>query len=467
MALNTEREKGAHLLRRFGLGASEAELDYYLKDGLNGAIDRLLDYDKVDEGFNVEVESLVNQNGALQPQAVGLWWAARLVSTQRPVQEKMTVFWHDHFATSASKVQNGVSMHNHLDTLRQNATGSFRTMVHEVSKDPAMLFWLDNQFNVTGKPNENFAREVMELFTLGVDNRYTEQDIKEAARAFTGWSIGPVRNQQQGPRRRQQFLFRPALHDNGEKAVLGERGNLSGEEVIDLLCHLPETSEYITKKVWEWFAYPNPDEALVTRLAKNFRQDNLSIKSLLKGIMKSSEFYSVKADRTIFKSPVDFTVVTMRQLGVSQALAASLAGAPENVRGRLQPVQAAYSSMRSMGMQLLYPPDVAGWETGASWITSATMMERINWGNKLFGQAKSGAQLRFQSFPVLAADPTPQGVAKKLVSVFDAPIPSYKMPKLVEAAKKASGGAVTAQNANATAAAVTRLIFAAPEFQLM
>jgi uncharacterized protein (DUF1800 family) len=226
-------------------------------------------------------------------------------------------------------------------------------MLQAVSKDPAMLFWLDNQFNVKGKPNENFAREVMELFTLGVDNRYTEQDIKEAARAFTGWSIGRAPGAGQGPRRMQQFVFRPFLHDDGEKTVLGERRNLTGEEVIDLLCNLPETSEYITKKIWEWFAYPNPEPALIVRLAKKFRADNLNTKSLLKEIMRSSEFYSPKAERSIYKSPVDFTVVTMRQLGVSQALSAALARAPENTRGQLQPVQAAYSSMRSMGMHLL------------------------------------------------------------------------------------------------------------------
>src|SRR5688572_9675267 len=192
MALTTERDKGAHLLRRFGLGASEAELDYYLKDGLSGAIDKLLDYDKANEGFDGEVEKFQNQNGQLQPQAVGVWWTLRLVATQRPLQEKMTVFWHDHFATSASKVQNGPTMHRHNDVLRENATGNFKAFLTEVSKDPAMLFWLDNQYNVAGKPNENFAREVMELFTLGVDNGYNEQDIKEAARAFTGWSIGRV-----------------------------------------------------------------------------------------------------------------------------------------------------------------------------------------------------------------------------------------------------------------------------------
>lgn len=464
MALTTDREKCAHLLRRFGLGASEAELSYYLKDGLNGAIDKLLEYDNADEGFNVDIEKMANQNGQIQAQAVGVWWTLRLIATRRPLQEKMTVFWHDHFATSASKVQGGPLVHQQNELLRINATGSFRTMLQEVSKDPAMIFWLDNQFNVKGKPNENFAREVMELFTLGVDNGYTEHDIAEAARAFTGWSIGG-RQTNKGPR--GGFQFRPALHDGGEKTVIGRSGNLTGEEVIDILCDQPGTTEHITKKVWEWFAYPNPEPALITRLAKTFRQENLSIKSLLKAIMKSSEFYSPKADRTIYKSPVDFTVVTMRQLGVAQALSTVTAGSDEFARAQLQPIQVAYQTMRNMGMQLLYPPDVAGWETGPNWISSATMMERINWGNKLFGQAKTGAQLRYQSYSIFAADPTPNGMAKKLVSVYDAQIPAYKIPKLVEAANKASGGKVTPQNANATAAAITRLIFASPEFQLM
>ena len=466
MALSTEREKCAHLLRRFGLGASEAELDYYLKDGLNGAIDRLLDYSSVPEGFDLDVQKLANQNGVIQPQIVGVWWTLRLVSTQRPLQEKMSVFWHDHFATSASKVQNGPVMHAQNEVLRKNATGNFREFLTEVSKDPAMLFWLDNQFNVAGKPNENFAREVMELFTLGVDNNYTERDIKEAARAFTGWSIGRTGNR--GPRPNQGFVFRPNLHDRGMKTVIGRSGNLSGEQVIDILCEMPESAEYVTKKIWEWFAYPNPEPAMIARMARKFQRDNLSIASLLKDIMKSTEFYSPKAERAIYKSPVDFTVATLRQLGVGQPLKQALQAAEaNNLRGRIAPVQVAYQSMRSMGMHLLYPPDVAGWETGPNWITSATMMERINWGNRLFGQAKTGAQLRYQSYPIFSKATDAKAVAEKLMSIFDAPIPSYKRAKLTEAATKASGGTVTPQNANATAAAVTRLIFAAPEFQLM
>ncbi len=464
MGLTTDREKGAHLLRRFGLGASEVELDHYLKDGLNGAIDRLLDYKDTDEGFDVDVMKYANQNGNIQPRQVSLWWTLRLATSQRPLQEKMTVFWHDHFATSAAKVQSGPLMHQHNEVLRSNATGNFRTLLTDVSKDPAMLFWLDNQFNVAGKPNENFAREVMELFTLGVDNGYTEDDIREAARAFTGWSIGRVATES-GPR--QGFIFRPRLHDRGDKTVFGLTGPFSGEQVIDILCDMPETCEYVAKKVWEWFAYPDPEPAMIARIARRFQADSMSIKTLLKEIMKSSEFYSPKAERAIYKSPVDFTIPTFRQLGYGQLVKESFAAAPDNIRALTAPVLLANQSMRNMGMDLLFPPDVAGWETGANWITSATMMERINWGNRLFGQGRGGVQVRFRALPMFESDPTPQGVAKKLVSIYDAPIPSYKMPKLVEAAEKASGGRITQRNANATAAAVSRLIFAAPEFQLM
>lgn len=469
MALQTERQKGAHLLRRFGLGASEAELDYYLKDGLNGAVEMLLDYDKVDENFNYDIEELRRKNkNNIPPQGVGVWWTARLLVTQRPLQEKLTLFWHDHFATSASKVTQGPMMYLQNEILRQNATGSFKTLLMEVSKDPAMLFWLDNQYNIKGKPNENFAREVMELFTLGIGN-YTEHDIQEGARAFTGWTIRR-RPRKDGDEDRPQteYAFNPRQHDDGEKEFLGATGNFNGDDVINHLCEMPRTAEYITTKLWEWFVYPNPDKDLVGRLADKFRRADLSIKELLRAMMTTPEFYSNKAERAIYKNPVDFVIVTLRQLGIGQIVAEIIndaANAPEdaNPLGRLAAAAQSYQSMKQMGMQLLYPPDVAGWDSGPAWVTTATMVERIAWADKIFGRGRFGA--RFTSYRLFEKDPSPKGVAEKLVSIFDAPLPASKMPKLIEAALKAMGGRLTPQNANATAAAVARLIFASPEFQ--
>jgi uncharacterized protein (DUF1800 family) len=469
MALRTDREKCAHLLRRFGLGASEAELDYYLKDGFNGAIDKLLDYENTDEGFKLDVETLRNgKNNQLNPNTVAVWWTARMLITRRPLQEKMTLFWHDHFATSGEKVNQGGMVYNQNEILRQNATGNFREMLMQVSKDPAMVFWLDNQYNVKGKPNENFAREVMELFTLGVGN-YTEKDIQEGARAFTGWSIQRTVRQEGDEKRPQaEFAFRPRLHDDGPKTYLGASGNLTGDDVINHLCDLPRTAEYIAWKLWEWFAYPNPDKNLIGRLADKFRASNLSIKELLRGIMTSSEFYSDKADRAIYKNPVDFVVVTLRQLGVGQILSDMIGNidagpANQDPVTRLLYARSSYQGMTQMGMKLIFPPDVSGWEGGAAWVTTATMVERISWADKLFGRARFGVP--FTSYRIFEQDPTPKGVATKLVSIFDAPISPAKMGNLVTAADRAMQGRLTPQNSNAVAAAVCRLIFASPEFQ--
>ncbi len=482
MAARSEREKIAHLLRRFALGASEAEIDYYGQGGLKGAIDKLLDYESVDENFGVTLSAFQQQNnGRVNIRGVQAWWVLRLLTTRRPLQEKMTLFWHDHFATSASKVNAPLMMYQQNELFRRNATGKFPVLLEEASKDPAMLFWLDNQFNVRGRANENFAREVMELFTLGIGH-YSEKDIQEASRAFTGWSIRrlPQRDtMQMGDQYRQaEYVFRRPQYDAGEKSVLGKTGALTGEEVLSHLCELPRTAIYISQKLWEWFAYPNPEPSIVDRIANRLRDSGLDIKAALRAIMETPEFYSEKAFRAVYKNPVDFCIPTLRQLGVGettmQLIQQAPADAPQGPRRFMGAVAALQQTMDAMGMELLFPPDVAGWDGGQAWISTATMVERIQWADRVFGVANEGAargvrqraQIRFGAFPLFASDPSPEAVAKKLVSLFDAPIPEEKMPQLVAAAEKESGGRVTQQNANKTAAAVTRLIFGAPEFQM-
>jgi uncharacterized protein (DUF1800 family) len=470
MALITERQKCAHVLRRFGLGASESELDFYLKGGLESGIDLLLNFDQTQEGFDLPIEAMANaKNGNVNPQAVSVWWTARMLTTSRPLQEKMTLFWHDHFATSGSKVLAGLWMHRQNEILRANCTGNFRTMLHEVSKDPAMLFWLDNQFNVKAHPNENFAREVMELFTLGIGN-YNEKDVQEGARSFTGWSIQRGNGKQlpadgKGLKRGDaEFIFRPFLHDDGGKSYLGQSGNFNGDNVIDMLCDKPRTAWYITKKLWEWFVYENPDDALVDRFSAKFQKSGLNIKLLLRNIMTSPEFYSEKAERGIYKCPADFCVATLRQLGVGQMVAQQIASSPTEGPKRMPAAQLTRVKMKDMGMEILYPPDVSGWDGGANWVTSATMVERIEWGQILFGTG-GRYNLRYPVAGLLQNDMTPKGVVAKLISVFDAPIPPDKVQRLVAAAQRTSGGSINAQNVGETAAIVAKLIFASPEFQ--
>jgi uncharacterized protein (DUF1800 family) len=285
---------------------------------------------------------------------------------------------------------------------------------------------------------------------------------------------------QQDSYRQTEFFFRRNLFDPDDKTVLGKTGPYTGEEVLHLLCEQARTPIYLAEKIWEWFAYPKPEQAVLNRLAMNFRNSGLDIRQLLRDVMEAPEFYSPKAERAVYKNPVDFAVSTLRQLGVGEVVLSQVKNAdPNNPQGARRYFGAAVAlqqTLDGMGMELLFPPDVAGWDGGAAWISSATMVERIRWADLIFGVAgeqqrtqgvRGRAQVRYQAFPLLRTDPTPEGVVRKLVSVFDAKLPESRTRSLVEAARKASEGRLTPQNANVTAAAVTRLIFGSPEFQMM
>ena len=454
----SEREKVAHLLRRFGLGASELELDYYAAGGYTSAVDKLIAYEQVAEDFTLTPQTFAPKERPLNMPGVVASWVLRMLMTKRPLQEKMTLFWHDHFATSASKVAAPLTMWRQNEVLRENATGKFRQLLGQVSEDPAMIFWLDNQENVKGKPNENFAREVMELFTLGIGH-YTEKDVQEAARAFTGWSIQRLNREQSLLKNRQsEFLFRPLRHDGGTKTVLGRTGNLSGDDVLDILCEHPRTAEYLTTKIWEWFVYPNPSKAIVDQFSRTFRDSGLHVGTLLKAIMLSNEFVSPKAMRAVVKNPVDFCVASYRSLGVGAALARTVSGVAEGEqvpRPALAPGLQTQQAMKNMGMWLLYPPDVAGWDGGNAWITSATMVERMKWSEKVFGR------LIVES--VFGSETTAKGLVDRMLIVLDAPIKKEKIPALVQAAEKA--GPLSPRTRQGAVVAVGRLIFASPEYQ--
>ena len=238
--------------------------------------------------------------------------------------------------------------------------------------------------------------------------------------------------------------------------------NFSGDDILDMLCKMPRTAEFITHKMWSFFAYRNPEPELIQRLAGEFHRSSLDIKTLLRAMMTAPEFYSDKAHRSIYKNPVDFALTTARQLGLGALVAESTPQSGAGVR-RLGPVVQINQAMKGMGMQLMYPPDVAGWDQGQAWITTATMVERIGWADRLFGSQR--VLIPFDTYSLFAGDPTPIGVARTLVSIFDAPLPESKVEALIAAAEKACEGRLTSANARETARAVCRLIFAAPEFQ--
>ncbi|HQR39922.1 MAG TPA: DUF1800 domain-containing protein [Blastocatellia bacterium] len=385
------RETAAHLLRRAGFGATAAELDEYEALGLNGAVAKLVDYESTS---NAELDALLAQInfdftrfGSIQ-----LWWILRMIYTARPLEEKMVFFWHDHFATSAAKVDNE-DMKVQNDLFRTYALGNFKDMLVAVSKDPAMLDWLDNRLNRVGQPNENYAREIMELFTLGVGN-YTETDIHEIARCFTGWTI-----------RQDAYFFQAGAHDNGSKSFLGVNigpngGELDGITVCNTLSTSATCARFLTKKLFEFFAYPDPNDATVQKYADIYLSSNFSIREVMRALFKSDEFYSDRAMHALIKSPTEFVI------GALKSLAAKVDG------------RKLGSDISLQGQTLLVPPDVAGWDGGLAWINTTTLLARANFVNSVVNDRTDEGRGYFVNLDTLLGTANFNDKPKKLVDHF-------------------------------------------------
>jgi len=247
--------------------------------------------------------------------ALRAWWIDEMTVTRSPLTERMTLFWHNHFVSGQPKVRITRLMYRQNATLRANALGNFGVLLHAIAKDPAMLVYLDSVQNRKGAPNENFAREVMELFTLG-EGHYTERDVKEAARAFTGWSVD---------RETGLYVFRPRLHDDGVKTVLGKSGRFDGDAVLDILLAQPETAEHVTAKLWRELVSPDVDAAAVRRIAARFRDSQYDIRVALREILTSDAFYASEHRGVLVKSPVELVVGTLRVFGLRPGEAPPLA----------------------------------------------------------------------------------------------------------------------------------------------
>lgn len=481
------QEKITHLLRRFGFGASKSELDTYGKLGIDATIQRLIHYEEVDEEFPYsQTEFMVEKNGDLAFDAYrpGAWWALRMVLTQRPLQERLTLFWHDHFAVSASKVEFGPVMAQYLQSIRAHASGNFRNLIGAIARDPAMMLYLDNSLNTRIKPNENFARELLELFTMG--SGYTEQDIKECARAFTGWLVAYAIAEGKGQPIEAQirecvvqgrplvsFALFPDMHDAGEKKILGETKSFDGGMVLDRLAAREETARNITTKLWEWFAYSSPESKVQERLIKAYFDGKYEIKKLLLAIVESDEFWSEKCVRSRVKSPVDFVVPIARQIDVRKFV---LAMRPVKASPLTPPNDIAIglgfgvlAAMQEQGLHLLFPPDVGGWEWGSNWISSAAMTERMRASELFFGDKEDQRLAPFLANRLMS-EWNPKS-AKELVAaileLFDAKLPRDKVHLLEEACEKL-GGVVALRDPKSASAllnAVTKPLFGAPEFQ--
>ena len=293
------------------------------------------------------------------------WWFGRLMNSQAPLREKMVIFWHDHFATSLQKVKQPALLLKQNELFREHAFGDFKALTHAMLRDPAMMLYLDTQASVKGKPNENFAREVMELFTLGEGN-YTENDIKEAARAFTGYRF----DRRVGEVTHMRFQW-----DGGEKTVFGKTGNFNGDDVIDLLFEQEAAAEYLPTKLWSYFVEDNVPEAISKRLAKTFRENGFKVEPVLREIFLSRAFYDSTVMRNQIKSPIQFLIQMSRELELD-----------ELTTGHVTVAQV------QLGQVLFAPPNVAGWDWGQAWINTNTLLSRYNIAGMVTKGAESTAQ---------------------------------------------------------------------------
>lgn len=286
------------------------------------------------------------------------WWLRRMIETPRPLEEKMTLFWHGHFATSAEKVRSPQANYDLNRLFRSAATGNFKLLTYEVGCSPAMMLYLDNARSRKEHPNENWARELMELYTLG-QGRYTEDDIKAAARAFTGWSTDG-----------ETFIYRPGIHDEGEKSFMGRRGNFNGQDIIDIIFARPDAAEFIASKLWEFFVHERPAPALRRELGMTLYRSGYELRPLLRKMFLSRAFYSEEAMGSRIKSPAELVISMVEAL---------------DLETDWDPLTEDYLlfAMGRMGQDLFYAPSVKGWPGGRTWISAGTLLSRYNTSNFL------------------------------------------------------------------------------------
>ena len=391
VAPRTDLPLVAHLLRRAGFGGTSEEISEFASIDYEVAVDRLLDaVDTTSIPDDVIRRYHIDQSDLRTRPSSGSYWVSRMVTTDAPLPEKVALLWHRVFATAQTKLIQGKVMSTQIEMFREYGLGSFREILVQLSKNPAMILFLDNQDNHRDSINENYGREILELFSMGVGN-YTEEDVKECARAFTGWTVAntdymalKMRNNTMRPYGyiAWQFKYDESDHDGGEKTFLGKTGNFTGEDVIDIICEQPATAAFVARHIYhhfvadelpvpQWPHFRPKDPVAIKVMTDAYFESGYSIKAMLRALFLSDSF---KADTTRYariKSPVELVVGTVRLAGgydwpgtdVYQATAAS-----------------GY-----MGQDLLAPPSVEGWMGGSDWISTGAMVQRVNFASDVFG----------------------------------------------------------------------------------
>jgi uncharacterized protein (DUF1800 family) len=457
----------AHLLRRAGFGASHDELELYASRPYDSVVEDLVHpewFPEPDEELLTRYyPHLANQDNP------GVWnarWFYRMVNTRRPLQEKMTLFWHGVFATGWTKSEHTPTMVQHIQMLRENCLGNLRSLLLELSRDPAMIYWLDNSENHRGSPNENYGRELLELFSMGIGN-YTETDIKNVARAFTGWTfeqplpLYPYGHFQARP------VFRPEDHEEAEKTFLGSSGRFNGNEIIEIIVKQPATARFIARHLYNFFVADEPqvpawsvtppqDPAAVDYLAGVFTASDADMRAVMKALFTSDFFKAARFKRV--KCPAEFVAGMIKLTG--------------EFRQPDPGLLALDSASTLMGQKLMDPPTVEGWHTGKEWIDGGTLTERVNFA---VDQVKSTSK------------PGPQAVLRRLRQSGSRVSPERFVDLCLELAGPVEAGAETREalldyarsegdltwdteadrrSAEARVGRMLTLIVSAPEYQL-
>lgn len=370
IAASTDLGLIGHLMRRAAFGAPLAELEALASKGYDATVDDLLHPERHPRLEEDLLERYHTEHaGDLSYQWTSSRWLYRMINSPRPLEEKVALMWHGIFATGAAKVINPPSMNSHYEMLRDHGLGNFRVLLQQLSRDPGMVFWLDQQTNHATAVNENYGRELLELFSMGRGN-YTEDDVRACARAFTGWTLDQVIPRYPHGYYPAKFVYLEEDHDHGLKTFLGKTGDWNGDDIIDIIAEQPVTANFVARKVHDFFVSDQPDHAFIAEIARVFRESGCEIRPMLGYIFRSEAFKRARFKRV--KSPAEFVVGTERLAGTHR-----------------EPHESGLDGLSEatglMGQQLLNPPTVEGWHTGREWIDSSFLVQRINFASDRLG----------------------------------------------------------------------------------
>ena len=366
----TSVELIGHLIRRAAFGEPAFRLENRVSQSYESIVEDLI---KLDSFPRLDEDLLERHNLQHADEESRQWtrarWIYRMINSERPLEEKVALMWHGVFATGDSKVGNNPMMRTHYEMLRDYGLGNFRDLLVELAKDPAMIYWLDQQMNHADAPNENFGRELLELFSMGIGN-YTEEDVKECARAFTGWTKSQTIPRYPNGFYDSEFIYRHDDHDDGMKTFLGKSGRLNGEDIIDIIVRDPATAKFVAREIYDFFVSDDPNEEDIDQIANVFVESGYVISDVLRFLF-NTDFFKESTFQKV-KSPAEIVVGTAILAGRHQT-------AYEFGLTRMA------TATKNMGQDLLNPPTVEGWHTGREWIDSSYLVERINFSSKMIG----------------------------------------------------------------------------------